>query len=195
MQVRAYSIPWGDRGTKAVIRRMVKFARSGSVHPIVRNQAVDILHNEGIEGRDSQSQVLAIRDWLDSNLEFMRDPSGAELVQSPARMLADLTDPGRPPILRVDCDDAAVLAAALGKAMGLRARFVGVGKEYVSQCPFLFCFVPFVGNAQGKNFFNQFEGRLCDLRNSCYSDSLSRWVVGSLSRKTTLPLGSLVTVP
>ncbi len=127
MQVRAYKIPWGDQGTKAVIKRMVGFARSGSVHPIVRNVAVDILHSEGIEGRDSTSQLLAIRDWLDSNVEFMRDPSGAELVQTPARMIADLTDPARPSILRIDCDDAAVLAAAIGKAMGLRARFVGVG--------------------------------------------------------------------
>lgn len=55
---------------------------------------------------------------------FVRDPAGVELVHRPERLLDLWRAKGHIP---GDCDDAAVLGAALGKSIGLPARFVVLG--------------------------------------------------------------------
>jgi len=47
-----------------------------------------------------------------------------EMLHGPAWQVQQIRARG---IVQVDCDDVAMLAAALGKAVGLRARFVVVG--------------------------------------------------------------------
>ncbi len=123
MRVIRITIPNGDAGTRATVRHMRRLAREGKVSPIVRDYALRIAR--GIPGRDGTRQALAIRLWLASNIEFRRDPHGSELLYSPARMLHILTTRGPP--LYIDCDDVAILAAALGGAVGLRSRFQVVG--------------------------------------------------------------------
>jgi hypothetical protein len=54
----------------------------------------------------------------------LSDPSGVELLHDPVLLLEDIRERGQ---ARGDCDDVAVLGAALGGAMGLSARFVVVG--------------------------------------------------------------------
>lgn len=65
-----------------------------------------------------------LRSWLAAAWHFVRDPTGVELVFRPERLLDQYTNHG---MASGDCDDAAVLSAALGKAIGLRARFVVLG--------------------------------------------------------------------
>lgn len=65
-----------------------------------------------------------IRDLLDGAVCFVEDPPGVELVRSPALMLHELTRTG---CVEGDCDDLAVLAAALGVAAGFPTRFRVVG--------------------------------------------------------------------
>lgn len=106
-----------------MLGHMARMARAAMVDPDVRGLALDITN--GVAGRDGGLQARVIRSWLDSNVQFTRDPSNVELLYTPQRMVALLRG-GRAP-LRIDCDDVAVLAAALGGAVGLRSRFMAVG--------------------------------------------------------------------
>lgn len=105
------------------VRLMKRMAQRGRVDPAVRDLALQIV--AGIPGRAGTEQAKAIRRWLAINVEFRRDPTDTELLYSPARMVKILTERGPP--LYIDCDDVATLAAALGGAVGLRARFQVVG--------------------------------------------------------------------
>lgn len=115
--------PSGDWGTRVIIGHMKQLVREGKVAPSVRGLALSI--TKGIAGRNGIAQAVAIRSWLAINVDFTRDPSGAELLYTPQRLVRILTERGPP--LRIDCDDIAVLAAALGASVGLRARFQLVG--------------------------------------------------------------------
>ncbi|MGH3589542.1 MAG: transglutaminase domain-containing protein [Pseudonocardiaceae bacterium] len=64
-----------------------------------------------------------MREWVEAHTEFLRDPDGAEMLHGPSWQIQTVLTQGR---VYVDCDDVAMLAAALGKAIGLRARFVVV---------------------------------------------------------------------
>ena len=125
MRVFSYSVPRGDIGTLIIVHQMRQLARGGMYAPSVRQLALDI--TVGIAGRDAGSQIYAIRNWLDTFVWFTRDPRSAELLYSPERMVKLLRDPVQGGILRIDCDDVAILAASLGGAVGLRSRFVLVG--------------------------------------------------------------------
>ena len=116
-------IPSGDTGTASVVSWMKKLAVEGKRTPSVRQLALDI--TQGIPGRDGTRQAVSIRQWLASNVAFTRDPQGQELLYTPARVMHILTTRGPP--LRLDCDDVAMLAAALGGAVGLLSRFQVVG--------------------------------------------------------------------
>lgn len=113
----------GDVGTRTIVGYMKRLVREGKINPSVRNLALSIVR--GVPGRNGLAQAVAIRNWLASNVEFTRDPSGAELLYTPARLVSILTTRGPP--LYIDCDDVAVLAAALGASIGLKGRFQLVG--------------------------------------------------------------------
>lgn len=101
---------------------MRRLARQGAVNPLVRQTAASIVR--GIPGTNGEAQVLAIKDWLGDRTAFLRDPLGVETLYTPDLMIRTILTQGA---AQVDCDDVATLAAALGLAVGLRARFVVVG--------------------------------------------------------------------
>lgn len=123
MRTFRFWIPHGDFGVRAMVGHMKRLVREGKVSPPVRDLALSI--TSGVSGRSGMAQAVAIRNWLAINVDFTRDPSGAELLYTPQRLAKILTERGPP--LRIDCDDVAVLAAALGASIGLRARFQLVG--------------------------------------------------------------------
>lgn len=89
--------------------------------PMVRLTATEIV--VGIGGMDGVEQAHAIRDYLQNYTEFLRDPDGVEMLHGPVWQLQQIRQRG---VVQVDCDDVAMLSAALGKSVGLRARFVVV---------------------------------------------------------------------
>ena len=119
---RTYATMGGDLGSVQVLNRMRRLVNAALVDPVVVGQAKRIAltcppANEGcIAG--------ALRDWLDERFRFVRDPRGVELLHEPRLMVQTIARTGT---FAGDCDDAAVLGAALGKAVGLRARFWAVG--------------------------------------------------------------------
>lgn len=115
----------GDFATYVTLGAMRGMVQRDFVLPVVRLTATDIV--AGIGGKDGVEQAHAIRDWLSAHVEFLRDPDRAEMLHGPAWQINRIRKKG---IIYVDCDDVAMLAAALGRSVGLRARFTLVGFNY-----------------------------------------------------------------
>lgn len=122
MRASFFSIPGGDQGTRATLAHMRRLVSSGAVTPLVRTAAASIVR--GIPGMDGTLQAKTIREWIADHVDFLRDPYAVEALHEPAVMLRAILTRG---VAQVDCDDVAILAAALGRSIGLRARFVVVG--------------------------------------------------------------------
>ena len=100
---------------------MRALVRASLVDPVVRGKAVELASGErpGHSGRI----VSALEGYGRAVFHFTRDPHGVELLHTPAWMLREIAQRGK---TYVDCDDAALLLAALGEAVGIPARFVAV---------------------------------------------------------------------
>lgn len=102
-----------------MVQSMRRNVARNYLKPEVRAQAVDIVRY--LPARQDRQHLTAIRDWLKDRVKFLRDARDAEQNFEVTWMLKQIEHYG---FVNVDCDDAAVLAAALGKSIGLRARFV-----------------------------------------------------------------------
>lgn len=74
--------------------------------------------------RDRDCHAESIRSFLDDHFLFVSDPRGMELLSTPRYMVDSIERSG---YAQGDCDEAATLAASLGRAVGLQARFVLLG--------------------------------------------------------------------
>ncbi len=117
----AIPLPSSDFGTYMTLAAMRAMVYREFMAPNVRLMATDIVR--GIGGKDGVEQAHAIRDFLEQHTEFLRDPDGIEMLHGPVWQVQQILNRG---LVQVDCDDVAMLGAALGKAVGLRARFLAV---------------------------------------------------------------------
>ncbi len=115
-----YHLPqWGragDVGRVAILRRLtLPYARD----PQIRQVAVGILRAARVAPRDYRGQAAAILRWLQNpqNVYYLNEPG--ELLQSPHRTLTSKQG---------DCDDLALLGAALLESIRLPTRFVLSGR-------------------------------------------------------------------
>lgn len=69
-------------------------------------------------------RAWAIREFLQDHLQFVPDPDGQELLRTPEYLVTLIRDQG---LAYGDCDDVAILGAALGMSIGIPARFVLLG--------------------------------------------------------------------
>lgn len=115
-------LPSGDIGTYITLAMMRGMVMREFLSPYIRLTASEIV--AGLGGIDGNEQAHAIREWVDLHTEFLRDPDTVEMLHGPVWQVQRIIDMGR---VNVDCDDVAMLAAALGKSIGLRARLVAVG--------------------------------------------------------------------
>lgn len=118
MDVRSHRIPGGGVGTATTLSAMIRLAVRASQMPAMREQAAALVR--GVAPRDATGQALAISDWVGEHTVFLRDPAGAELLQAPELLLARIQATG---MAQGDCDDVAMLAAALGRAIGLPTAY------------------------------------------------------------------------
>jgi len=118
----SYLIPGGDAGTRTTLETMRTLAHIQSAHPVVRQTAVGIVR--GVAGTSAALQARLIRDWVESRVLFLPDPLGTELLHEPSALIVHIYKEG---VAHVDCDDVALLAATLGRSIGLRTRYVAVG--------------------------------------------------------------------
>lgn len=117
--VSSVAVRGGDGGTIDDLTVMVDLVNSSLVCPPVvffaRSLAVD-----AAPLRNQYAQAVAIREWLRRYFRFVDDPAGLELQRDPENLLNEYAATNR---IIGDCDEAAVLGAALGKAIGLGACF------------------------------------------------------------------------
>lgn len=111
-------IPPGPVGTSVTVSHLIGMVKRARANPSFRARAVSLVR--GCGGRDLGCQLITLRAWLQSRYRFVRDPYGVELVHGPEYQLAMIDRQG---FFEGDCDDAAVLAAALSAALGFRTRF------------------------------------------------------------------------
>jgi hypothetical protein len=113
-------IPSGEDGTLATLAHMRQLAAEGAVTPEIRRVAARLVL--GVNPVPALHARL-IRDFIESHVQFLADPSNAEGLTRPADSLSNILRDG---IAQMDCDCVAMLVAALGMSIGLRARFVVV---------------------------------------------------------------------
>ncbi len=68
---------------------------------------------------DAACRIFRIARWVRAHLRFIPDPVGVEAITTPEAHLMVATQEG---ISAGDCDDAAVLAGALARAVGAPVR-------------------------------------------------------------------------
>lgn len=122
MRFSIVGLPDSDFGVYQFAALLARIANTEKLFPIVRLTAANIVGYNN--SRDPEAQALALRTWIAAKVRFLRDPAGAELVQTPEYLLTQLSINGT---VSGDCDDVATLAAALAMSIGLRARFQLVG--------------------------------------------------------------------
>lgn len=79
--------------------------------------------------RNYRAQALGIRDFLKSVWRFVDDPRADELLRDGDHMLGELRAVG---YISGDCDESAVLGAALGESIGLEAELVALAFDPAS---------------------------------------------------------------
>lgn len=110
----------GDLGALQTLRKMRSLVNASLADPLVIQTARNIVENAGVLGRDQWGKYLALRQWLEAHLQFLPDPLGVEVLSTPRYMVEHIQ---RQQFVSGDCDDGAILGAALGKAVGLPAKF------------------------------------------------------------------------
>lgn len=111
-------IPPGTAGTDATIEAMAQVAMGeyGAGSGRIRDLAMRIISAAGVAERDQRGEVDAIHRYVQSHLRYVKDPLWYEFVTYPETLAFERPDG--------DCDDHAVLEAALLGAIGIPSRFV-----------------------------------------------------------------------
>jgi transglutaminase-like putative cysteine protease len=117
--VSSVTIGYGDTGTLGDLRAMVDLVNASLTVPAVVFAARALAVNSA-PARNQYRQAIGIRSWLARYFKFVDDPTGLELLRDPENLLREYYATNR---IIGDCDEAAVLGAALGKAIGLVACF------------------------------------------------------------------------
>ena len=95
---------------------MAELAQKGQHTYEIRNLATRIVHN--VPSKQVTQELFALYKWVRDYIRYRFDPVGLEWVQSPQRTVKERAG---------DCDDMAVLLAALAGSLGHRWEFMTVG--------------------------------------------------------------------
>lgn len=110
------SIPDGIAGIKATLAVMVRYAQQSRYDFAVRNQALKLV--AALPSKNYMAEVEAIHKYVRDDVRYVKDIDGVETVATPTQTML---------MMQGDCDDKALLAAALLMAIGHQVRFVAVG--------------------------------------------------------------------
>lgn len=97
---------------------MRSFVADAQRDPTLRGAVVEILH--GLPARNARLELSTLLDFVRDRVRYQADPLDVEFVQSPARLLDAIRRSGT---AAGDCDDMAVLLAALVETAGYPTRF------------------------------------------------------------------------
>jgi transglutaminase-like putative cysteine protease len=111
-------LPDGPQGIRETLKIMRDWVRAFKADPIIRDKAVNLIMYVG--RNDYFGKAAAIYDFVKSNVTYVPDPNGIEMVHWPTQTLSQGAG---------DCDDQATLVAALMESIGIPTRFAAVGFE------------------------------------------------------------------
>lgn len=112
MRVTFANYPSGVSGTAYTIQRMRDMAFKGSVHPDVIDAARIVIRDVG--HKDYYGEAEAIFNWVKSNIRYVRDPNGVEMIQAPWVTLKKGAG---------DCDDLSTLINSLLASIGMQTGY------------------------------------------------------------------------
>lgn len=144
-----------DVDARTTLGRMARLCRRAMRDPAVIHVANVIVAS--VPARDVVEQIAAIREFLECYFAFVPNPVGTQTIRPPGwtgnpaapGMLEDIAIRG---LAQGACDDAAVLAATLGMANGIPARFRAIA----------FCVA--VGDCDPREAYTHVITDLCDGR-------------------------------
>lgn len=110
------SIPEGREGIKATLKLMVQIARRTRATLPVRVNAQRIV--QGCPTNDGMCEAASLQSWVRDNIRYVRDVRDVETIQFPEQTLQ---------LKSGDCDDMALLLAAMLESIGFQTRFCAVG--------------------------------------------------------------------
>ena len=111
-----YRIEEGAPGVRQTLYVMRDVVRETARDPDFIEYARKLL--SGIPPKDWQREILALFHFVRNNIRYTLDPDGTEVLATPWSLLQMGSG---------DCDEMAMLLAALLKASGKPVRFVAVG--------------------------------------------------------------------
>ncbi len=98
---------------------MQKLAHEAAGDPVIQQLGRLIVLQAGVPSHFYADEALAIGDYVKAKVRYMRDPDGYEQLTTPERLVQDIQNG----IAQGDCDDMALLTAALLLAIGHTPRF------------------------------------------------------------------------
>lgn len=119
--VRRFNIGYGDSGAEQTLAGMVAIVNGAVSDPAFVRFARQLAVHGGV--RNTMAQAFAIRGWLSRVWRFVDDPTDTELLRGPDDMLRDYAQHS---VIMGDCDEAAIMGAALGTAVGIPSRLVAL---------------------------------------------------------------------
>lgn len=123
--VELREIRWGDDGAVddlAIMREKILTATSDPT-TVYAARDLAVMASPVPSNPDTLAQAMAIRNWVATVWRFVDDPKQNELLRTPREMLIEYSRNG---YVTGDCDEAAILGAGLGVAIGMDASLVGV---------------------------------------------------------------------
>ncbi len=114
-------MPYG--GVAHSISAMLKATEGprGATSPKVRFLVEEICRE--VTAKDYLSELIAIRVFVNDHIPYFRDPASVEWLRDPVALVEEIEKHGK---VRADCDEVAMLIAALWMAAGNDAEFVTV---------------------------------------------------------------------
>lgn len=109
------TIPNGEAGTIATLKKMRQLIRAGKKNPEVRQLAVSIVSH--LPSKAYFKEVEALFNWTHGNVRYTRDIRNVETLHTPEQIIRQRSG---------DCDDMTVLICALLESIGHPTRIVAV---------------------------------------------------------------------
>lgn len=119
MAGRLFTVPgWSKWNMKQRLAFMRAFVEDKARDPMIAEKSEEIIRAAGVREGDYKGEWAALLKWVQRNVRFKAEPE--EQLQSPQYTLTQMY---------ADCDDKALLLAALGHARRLPYRFTLSGRD------------------------------------------------------------------
>ena len=110
----------GINANLKTVKFMKKIAESRAGEPTVRAFATKILQAYRVPSHAYADEALAIGEFVQKNMRYVRDPRDHELLQDPVMVIDQIENQG---FSSGDCDDMSLLIATLLLSIGHNPKF------------------------------------------------------------------------